>query len=78
MKRFYGRMPLEEIEIMRWFKDSTNLNVTIEAGPKGWTIVWADYSTNYSDVDDTAENNFAKAYDTAVSIIGPLRKVSEE
>ena len=77
MRRFMGIMPAEEISIMRRFTDSANLNVTIKAGSKGWTIIWADYSTNYSDADDTAENNFAKAYDTAVGIVGPLRKISE-
>lgn len=72
MNRFFGMMPASEVEISRRFKDSSNLSVSIEAGPNGWTIIWADHSTNYSDVCDTSENNFAKAYDTAVNIVGPL------
>ena len=75
MNRFFGMMPANEVEITRRFKDDCNLTVTIEAGTRGWTIIWADHSTNYSDVDDTSENNFAKAYHTAVELVGPLKAV---
>lgn len=73
MNRFFGIMPADEVEITKYFKDANDLTIRIEAGPNGWTIIWADHSTNYSDVLDTSENNFAKAFDTAVGIIGPLR-----
>lgn len=74
MKRFFGMMPSNCVEIIKSFKDSNNLNVTIEAGPKGWTIMWADHSADYRDEDDTSENNFKKAYDIAVDAVGPLRE----
>lgn len=77
MNRFFGMMPASEVQMCRRFKDGNNLTVTIEAGLKGWTIIWADNSTNYSDVDDTFENNFAKAYERAVDLVGPLKEVSE-
>jgi hypothetical protein len=62
MNRFFGMMPSSEIEISKSFKDENGLEITIDAGPHGWTIIYADYSTKYEDVDDTAENNFNKAF----------------
>lgn len=78
MNRFFGMMPAAYVEKCKEFRDSNNLSVTIEAGPKGWTIIWADRSTDYLDVDDTTENNFKCAYDFAVGYVGPLREVAEE
>ena len=72
MNRFCGMMPAEEVEVYCTYKDSSGLDVTIEAGLKGWTIIWADKSTDYEDVDDTAENNFKKAYYKAVEAVGTL------
>jgi hypothetical protein len=72
MKRFFGLMPANEVEIRHSYKDKYGFNITIEASSKGWTILWADYSTTFADIDDTAENNFQKAYDEAVSCIGKL------
>ena len=73
MRGIFGAMPLHEVEIMKVFNDDNNLTVVIQAGPKGWTIIWADYSTTYSDVNNTSENNFAEAYNTAVEMVGPLK-----
>lgn len=74
MKRFFGVMPAEEIHIKGMYRDSNNLLVTIEAGPNGWTIIWADHSVDYVDVVDTAKNNFKKAYDYVVVCLGPLEQ----
>lgn len=76
MTRFFGMMPRDCVEISRCFKDSSDLDIRIEAGPEGWTIVWADHSSDYDDVKDTSENNFKKAYDKAVDAVGPLREVT--
>ena len=54
-------MPFSEIEISKRFKDDMGLEVTIDAGPNGWTILYADSSSEYKDEIDTAENNFKKA-----------------
>lgn len=75
MRRFCGVMPISCVELVKNFRDMSHYNVTIEAGPKGWTIIWADYSTDYGDEDDTTENNFKKAYDMAVNQVGPLREI---
>ena len=75
MKRFFGVMAPEDIKIMRSFRDDSGLILTIEAGPRGWTIIWADHSVDYRDIDDTSENNFRKAYETAMDCVGPLRQL---
>lgn len=68
MKRFFGMMPLSEIEYDKTFKVGENkLEVSIQAGKRGWTIIYTDASTEYQDIEDTAENNFMKAYDVLKS-----------
>ena len=61
MKRFFGMMPSSEVEIIKTFKSDNLGSVTVEAGQHGWTIMFADYSSRYQDVDDTSENNFNQA-----------------
>lgn len=63
MKRFWGMMPSSEIEITKEFKDRNGLCITIEAGPHGYTITYADHSTKYADIDNTSEENFKIAKD---------------
>ena len=61
MNRFMGLMPRTEVEKSQTFKVGVSqLNVTIEAGPKGFTIIYADGSTKYLDLEDTTLNNFNK------------------
>lgn len=54
-------MPSSEIEIYKTFKDDLGLKIIIEAGKNGWTIMYADSSSEYKDVEDTTENNFQAA-----------------
>jgi hypothetical protein len=61
MKRFFGMMPCSEIELTKTYVDSLGLNIRIEVGKNGWTITYADSSTEYKDVVDTVENNLAMA-----------------
>ena len=61
MDRMFGMMPSKEIEIEKIYKDVYGLKVIIQAGKNGWTVLWADCSSSYQDVEDTAENNFNKA-----------------
>ena len=62
MMRFMGLMPSSEIEMSKTYKDENGLTITVDAGPHGWTIIYADHSTQYEDVDDTTVNNFNTAY----------------
>jgi len=62
MKRFMGMMPSSEVKKEQQFKVGVGqLTVTIQAGENGWTILYADGSSEYKDVVDTTENNFNKA-----------------
>lgn len=65
MKRFMGMMPSSCIEIRKDFKDENGLKIHIDAGPEGWTIIYADGSTNYADTIATAEDNYNIAYKIA-------------
>lgn len=55
-------MPSSEVEKEARFKVGlAQLVVTVQAGVKGWTIIYADSSSEYEDVLDTTENNFDRA-----------------
>ena len=58
MHRFFGMMPNSEIEIEKILVDSDGLNITIQAGPNGWSIIWADGGSTYKDEVHTAEENY--------------------
>lgn len=75
MKRFMGMMPSSEITIEKRYKDKSKLPVLIQAGPHGWTIIYADGGTNFKDVDAEDKINFKSAYDEAVSHLGTLTPV---
>ena len=61
MNRFFGMMPLSEVKIRKTFIDDLGLKISIDAGENGWTIMYADSSSEYKDVVDTTENNFNSA-----------------
>lgn len=62
MNRFMGMMPSSEVKKEKRFKVGVGqLKVTIQAGEKGWTILFADGSSEYEDIGDTTENNFNSA-----------------
>lgn len=65
MKRFMGVMPSSCIKISKDFKDDNGLNVHIVAGPEGWTVIYADGSTEYQDIEGTSEENYNRAYAVA-------------
>lgn len=72
MVRFCGMMPSSDIERQEIFKDMSNLKIIIQAGVKGWTIIYADGSTDYADKVDTVNNNFNEALGVAESCLGKL------
>ena len=78
MKRMFGLMPSTEVEISKRFKDSNGKTIIIDAGKKGWTIIYADSSTEYEDVEATAEENFEKAFNVAKDALGELTLVENE
>jgi hypothetical protein len=75
MKRFFGMMPVKEIERTEEFMDDLGFSVRIDAGPNGWTVRFADMSSSYKDESIGTEANFKNAYDTAVAAVGKLTPV---
>lgn len=61
MNRFMGMMPASEIKIEKIYKDDLGFNIIVQAGEHGWTILYADYSSMYDDVDNTPEDNLKLA-----------------
>ena len=61
MNRFFGMMPSSQVKMSKRFVDDLGLKITIDAGENGWTILYADSSSEYADVIDTTLNNFNNA-----------------
>lgn len=63
MKRFFGMMPSDEIEKEVIWKDDpdSNFKETIQAGPNGWSIIWADTSTTFKDDPKGTTANYKEA-----------------
>lgn len=78
MVRFCGMMPSSDIERQEIFKDMSDLEIIIQAGVNGWTIIYADGSTNYADKLDTVDNNFNEALAVAESCLGKLIHIESE
>lgn len=69
-------MPSSEVKIEERFKVGVGqLTVTIQAGENGWTILYADSSSEYKDEVDTTDNNFNKAMDVLKAHFGDINKV---
>jgi len=76
MNRFFGMMPSSEVKIEKQFRVGVGqLKVTIQAGENGWTILYADSSSEYNDVVDTTENNFNKALSVLKTHFGDINQI---
>lgn len=78
MNRMFGMMPRNEVEKERSFKDPHGLTITIQAGPNGWTIIYADHSSRWDDIEATTEENFDTAFRTAECELGALTEFRYE
>ena len=76
MRRFFGMMPSSEIESERYYKDKNGYRITIQAGVNGWTIIYADSSTEFKDITASTDENFNTAYDLAISRLGILTEIA--
>ncbi len=77
MVRFFGMMPSNEIEITGVFDDGNGFKIYIDAGKNGWTVMWADHSTDYEDIKDTAENNYKRACDRIYQYFRGAKEISK-
>ena len=75
MKRFFGMMPSTEIEIEKGYKDEDGYKIIIQAGKNGWTIIYADHSTDFKDIISSANKNFEEAYNLVVNRLGTLTEI---
>lgn len=73
MKRRLGLIPAKLVDREEIFLDQNGRRVTIQACSEGWTIIFAGQSILYKDVVDSTNNNYIKAYNTAVSRLGVLK-----
>lgn len=76
MNRFFGMMPSSCIEKEEHYKDSNGLSITIQAGPEGWCILWADGGSDFKDVNATTDQNFNEALKVATDAVGELVKTT--
>jgi hypothetical protein len=76
MDRFMGMMPSSEVKREERFKvGMSQLIVTIQSGENGWTILYADGSSEYRDEFDTTDNNFNKSMEVLKAHFGDIKKV---
>ncbi len=61
MQRFMGMMPSAEVKKEQRFKDRDDLTIIVQAGEKGWTVLWADSSSSYKDVEAATDVNWQAA-----------------
>ena len=61
MQRFFGMMPMKEVERTEHFVDKYGESVRIDAGPNGWTVRFADMSSKYNDESIGTDANFENA-----------------
>lgn len=80
MKRMFGLMPVNEIEVRKIYDDGIggNLKIKIDAGPNGWTLHMADGSTKYIDESKGTEANLAEAEEAARSLFPKMREIKKE
>ena len=74
MKRMFGMMPSSEVEIEKLYRDDLNLKIIIQSGKHGYSIIYADSSAEFKDIDDTAENNFNLALSIVKEKLGELKE----
>ena len=72
IKRFGGLMPVDDIEKEQVFTYNEDDGLRIQAGPKGWSIIYDDGSSEWKDNDASANKNFALAMDVAIERVGPI------
>jgi len=76
MKRFMGMMPSDEIEKTVSFKEKLGSIITIDAGPNGWTITYADGSTIWKDNEGAGtEENYKVAAAVVYTQFGTLEEI---
>ena len=62
MERFFGMIPINEVNREEQFSVGYFGNkAIIQSNEHGWSILYSDFSAEFSDEEDTTDNNFNKA-----------------
>lgn len=61
MKRMFGLMPVNEVKKEIVFEDELELKIRVQAGPHGYSIIYADGSAEGEDIDGTTDENIERA-----------------
>lgn len=77
MQRMFGMMPANMVSISKTYKDQYGMQITVQAGSGGWTVLWADGSSNYGDNITSPEENFEAALRCVKSYGFDLTEVKE-
>lgn len=72
MKRMFGMIESDKVKIQKSYRDPAGLMVIIQAADGGYSIIFADSSSQYADNDLSAEENFNIAHDKIVEIFGEV------
>jgi hypothetical protein len=59
----FGMMPRSEVDKEHSFKDKSGVTITIQAGPNGWTVLWAEGGSSYKDYKASTDVNYLAALD---------------
>lgn len=71
-------MPVSEIKMEKTFVDSSGLIIIVQSGENGWSILYADGSSEYKDEVDTTDNNFEKAFKVLEGRLSNLKEISNQ
>lgn len=77
IKRFAGLMPVDDVEKEQIFSYNEDDGLRIQAGPKGWSIIYDDGSSEWKDNESTTNKNFAMAMNVAIEKVGPIIPCNE-
>lgn len=78
MKRMFGMMPSSEVEIEKHFDTGSGLVVLVQAGPNGWSIIYADSSAEFNDVTDDTQSNLNRAIAILMTHFSDITEVTKE
>lgn len=77
IKRFGGLMPVDDVEKEQIFSYNDDDGLRIQAGPKGWSIIYDDGSSEWKDNESSTNKNFAMAMNVAIEKVGPIIPCNE-
>lgn len=78
MKRMFGLIAAKDVKIEKHFRDPHGLPLFIQAADGGYSILFADSSTESSDNEKSATENYKMAYDRLTEIFGEIVEDEED